>query len=402
MTATERGVALADQSADAETVLAWFRRMREGEPVSHDEKAGVWHVFGYADTVRILADSSATFSSDFSSLVSSQEDVDRFIKGNVLRKDPPQHRKLRTLASKAFTPRVVAELAPRITTITNELLDAVRGSERIELISDLAYPLPVIVIAELLGIPAEDRPMFGRWADGLVGPESQTSFIPNEQRLQAMGVVMREMNSYCLDHIRHRRARPEDDLTSKLVAAEVDGQRLDDEEIVGFVGLLLLAGHVTTTALLGNAVLCLDEHPEAAAALRADPSELPTAIEEVLRYRTPLAPIMRRTTRQVEIGERTIPSGWMVLAWLASANRDERQFPEPDRFDIRREPNAHLSFGHGIHFCLGSPLARLEARIALEIMLSRWSELSVGMGVEFHDARGIFGARRLPLHLRWA
>lgn len=401
MTATEHGVALADQSPDAETVLAWFRRMREGEPASHDEKAGVWHVFRYADAVRILADSSATFSSDFSSLVSSQEDVDRFIKGNVLRKDPPQHRKLRALASKAFTPRVVAELAPRITAITNELLDAVRDSERIELVSDLAYPLPVIVIAELLGIPAEDRPMFGRWADGLVGPESQTSFIPNDQRLQAMAVVMREMNSYCLDHIRRRRARPEDDLTSKLVAAEVDGQRLDDEEIVGFVGLLLLAGHVTTTALLGNAVLCLDEHPEAAAALRADPSGLRTAIEEVLRYRTPLAPIMRRTARQVEVGGHTIPGGRMVLAWLASANRDERQFLVPDRFDIRREPNAHLSFGHGIHFCLGAPLARLEARTALEIMLSRWSELSVGTGVEFHDARGIFGARRLPLHLRW-
>ncbi|MFB7506668.1 cytochrome P450 [Streptomyces broussonetiae] len=401
MTATERGVGLADQSADAETVLAWFRRMRENAPVSHDSEAGVWHVFRHADVERILAD-PGTFSSDFSSLMASQEDVARFIKGNLLRKDPPQHRKLRTLVSKVFTPGMVAQLAPRIEVITDELLDAKAGAEQMELVSDLAYPLPVIVIAELLGIPVEDRPMFGRWADSLVAPESQTSFIPNAERTQAMAVVMREMNAYCLEHIRHRRARPQDDLASRLVAAEVDGQRLDDEEIIGFVGLLLLAGHITTTALLGNVVLCLDEHPDAAAALRADTGGLPGAIEEVLRFRTPLAPSMRRTTRDVQVGEHTVPAGQIVLAWLASANRDERQFSEPDRFDIRRTPNAHLSFGHGIHFCLGAPLARLEVRIAVQKMLTRWSGMSIGEGVEHHDARGIVGAKRLPLHLRWA
>ncbi|MEV7230044.1 cytochrome P450 [Polymorphospora sp. NPDC051019] len=401
MTATERGVGLADQSPDTEAILAWFRRMRTHEPVSHDEEAGVWHVFGYTDAARVL-DDATSFSSDFSPLMPAQEDVDRFIKGNVLRKDPPQHRKLRTLVSKAFTPRTVARLAPRVAAVTDDLLEAMSREPRVEMISELAYPLPVTVIAELLGIPVEDRPLFGRWADGLVGPESQTSFIPNARRLESMAVVMRDMNAYCLDHIRRRRRRPQDDLTSKLIAAEVDGQRLDDEEIVGFVGLLLLAGHITTTVLLGNAILCLHEQPDAAAALRADPGALPTAIEEVLRYRTPLAPAMRRTTRPVRLGDHTVPEGQMVLSWLASANRDERQFPEPDRFDVRREPNAHLSFGHGIHFCVGAPLARLEARIALERMLSRWREFSVGPGVEFHDARGIFGARRIPLYVRWA
>ena len=398
----EPGLGLADQSADPEAILTWFARMRANEPVSYDEQAGVWHIFRHADTSRVLDGSTNTFSSDFSSLMPPQEDVDRFIKGNVLRKDPPQHRKLRTLASWAFTQRTVTEFAPRVTAITAELLDAVRGAEIIELISDLASPLPIVIIAELLGIPVEDRAMFRSWAERLVVPESQTGFIPNAQRLQAMGVVMRQLNAYCLDHIRRRRARPTDDLTSKLVIAEVDGQRLDDEEIVGFVGLLLLAGHITTTALLGNAVLCLGQHLDAAAALRGDPSALPTAIEEVLRYRTPLAPVMRRTRAAVEIGGWTIPAQRMVLAWLASANRDERQFPEPDRFDFRREPNAHLSFGHGIHFCLGARLARLEARIALAAMLGRWREFSVGAGAEFHDARGIFGARRLPLEVRWS
>lgn len=401
MTATEQGTRLADQSADAATMLAWFRRMRESEPVSHDEEAGVWHVFRHADVERVLAD-PGTFSSDFSSFMPAQEDVDRFIKGNLLRKDPPQHRKLRTLVSKAFTPAVVARLAPRIAVIADQLLDAKAGADQLELVADLASPLPVTVIAELLGIPAEDRPMFGRWADSLVAPESQTSFIPNEDRTKAMAVVMREMNAYCLEHIRRRRAAPSQDLVSKLVAAEVDGQRLDDDEIVGFVGLLLLAGHITTTALLTNVVLCLEEFPDVAAALRADPSALPGAIEEVLRFRTPLAPSMRRTTREVRVGEHTVPAGRIVLAWLASANRDERQFTAPDTFDIRRAPNPHLSLGHGIHFCLGAPLARLEARIAVEKMLGRWSGMAVADGVEYHDARGIVGAKKLPLHLRWA
>ncbi|MEV6315545.1 cytochrome P450 [Streptomyces sp. NPDC051776] len=402
MTATERGLGLADQSGDAESTLAWFRHMRETDPVSHDEQAGVWHVFRYADAEQILADPAA-FSSDFSDLTPSQEDVDLFSRGNLIRKDPPDHRKLRTLVGKAFTPRVVARLEPRITEITGELLDAVRGSHRIEVISDLAYPLPIIVITELLGIPAEDRAIFRRWAEALVSPNGGGGgLIPNEQRIHSMAAVMREMNPYCLEHIRSRRARPKDDLISALAAAEVDGQRLADEEMVGFVSLLLLAGHITTTVLLGNSVLCLGEHPEAVAALRADPGRLPTAIEEALRYRAPLAPMTRRTTREVEIGGRTVPAGEIIVTWLSSANRDELMFSDPDRFDFRRKPKPHLSFGHGIHFCVGAPLARLETRIALELMLDRWSEFSAGPDVRFHDARGIFGPKYLPLHVRWA
>ncbi|MEU7600556.1 cytochrome P450 [Streptomyces sp. NPDC040724] len=402
MTAAAHGAGLADQSGDAETVLAWFRRMREEEPVSHDEAAGVWHVFRYADAEQILAD-PVTFSSDFSDLTPSQEDVDLFSRGNLIRKDPPDHRKLRALVGKAFTPRVVARLEPRIAEITAGLLDDVRGSDRIELVSDLAYPLPVIVITELLGIPAEDRKTFRRWAEALVSPDGQTGgLIPNEQRVQSMAAVMREMNPYCLEHIRSRRARPQDDLISALAAAEVDGQRLEDEEMVGFVSLLLLAGHITTTVLLGNAVLSLSEHPEAVRALRADPGGLPTAIEEVLRHRAPLAPMTRRTSKDVRIGGHTVPAGRIVVTWLSSANRDERRFADPDRFDFRRAPNPHLSFGHGIHFCVGAPLARLEARIALEMMLDRWSGFSAGPDVEFHDSRGIFGPKRLPLRVQWA
>ncbi|CAM3838110.1 cytochrome P450 [Nocardiopsis rhodophaea] len=398
---TVNGRGMADLSGDAETVLAWFRRMRAQAPVNYDEGSRAWHVFGYADVARVLSD-PATFSSDFSGLTSAQKDVDLFSRGNIIRKDPPAHRKLRTLVSRAFTPRVVDKLAPRIGALTSELLDAMNGAEEVELVSDLAFPLPVIVITELLGIPAEDRTLFRRWAEALVSSDGQVGLIPNEERVRAMATVMSEMNPYCLEHIRSRRARPRDDLMSELVAAEVDGQRLGDEEMVGFVSLLLLAGHITTTVLLGNSVLCLDEHPDSAATLRSDPSGLPAMIEEVLRHRTPLAPVTRMTTRQVQLGDHTVPAGRMVVTWLASANRDERQFPDPDRFDIRRHPNAHLSFGHGIHFCLGAPLARLEARIALGMIVSRWTEFSVGEGAEFHDPRGIFGPKRLPLHVRWA
>lgn len=401
MAATEHGVGLAEQPGDPESMLAWFRRMAEENPVSHDQGAGVWHVFRHADVSRVLAD-PVVFSSDFSALTSAQADVDLFSRGNILRMDPPRHRKLRTLVSRAFTPRVVEGLAPRIAAVTTELLDAMDGADTVEFVADLAYPLPVIVITELLGIPAEDRATFRRWAEALVSSNGQTGLIPTEERVRSMAAVMREMNPYCLDHIRDRRARAGDDLISALIAAEVDGHRLADEEMVGFVSLLLLAGHITTTMLLGNAILCLDETPGATAAVRADPALLPTAVEEVLRYRTPLAPVTRMTTEEARIGGRAIPAGQVVVTWLAAANRDASRFPDPDRFDIGRNPNPHLSFGHGIHFCVGAPLARLEARIALELMLGRWRGFAVGAGVEFHDPRGILGPRRLPLHLTWA
>src|SRR5262249_54311684 len=224
-----------------------------------------------------------------------QRDFDLFARGNFVRMDPPKHRKLRSLVSQAFTPRMVTGLAPRIAELTAELLDELRGAERFDLVDRLAYPLPVIVIAELLGIPVEDRGIFRQWAETLFSSNQQTSEVRlDEAALKALfaavAPTMREMNGYLLAHIQQRRARRADDLTSALVTAEVDGERLDDQEIVGFVGLLLLAGHVTTTALLGNAVLTLDEHPGTADQLRADPTRIPGAIEEVLRYRSPFPP----------------------------------------------------------------------------------------------------------------
>jgi cytochrome P450 len=207
------------------------------------------------------------------------------------------------------------------------------------------------------------------------------------------------MNEYLLAHIRSRRQQPTDDLIGKLTAAEIDGERLADGEIVGFAGVLLLAGHVTTTALLGNTVLCFDHHPEAAAAVRADRHLLPAAIEEVLRFRSPFPRLARVTTTDTEIGGRTVPAGQLVAAWIAAANRDPARFPEPDRFDIHRTSTGHLAFGHGIHFCIGAPLARLEAKIVLGILLERYHDIGVddAAAIEFHNPWQIISVKRLPV-----
>jgi cytochrome P450 len=213
---------------------------------------------------------------------------------------------------------------------------------------------------------------------------------------------MRDMNTYFLDHIRSRRLHPSDDLTSRLVQAEVDGERLAYEEIVGFVGLLLIAGHITTTATLGNSVVSFQENPDAAAEVRADPPLLPLAIEEVLRLRTPFPRLARFTTTDAEVAGTRIPAGQVVMPWLAAANRDGRVFADPDRFDVHRRPNPHLTFGHGVHFCLGAPLARLEARVALRLLLERYRDIHLAADepVEHRNPWTMVAVTRLPLEVR--
>jgi cytochrome P450 len=393
-------------------LLAWLERARERGQVHRDDRQQCWQVLGHPEASRVLADPAA-FSSDLGDLMPRhEEDMDLFRQGNFLRMDPPRHRRLRGLVSQAFTPRTVAGLAPRIAEVTRGLLDAPAGGDRdhdrdrLDLIDDLAYPLPVMVIAELLGLPTSDRPVFRRWADALFdrGQADPDESLPrlSAERMRRTAPTVREMNSYLLDRVRAARARPADDLTSRLVQAEVDGQRLDDTEIVGFVGLLLIAGHVTTTATLGNTVLCFDEHPDAAAQVRADPTLLPAAIEEVLRVRTPFPRLPRRATTDAEVGEVVIPAGDLVVTWLTAANRDARVFADPDRFEIHRTANPHLTFGHGIHFCLGAPLARLEAKIALGILLERYRDITVAtdVPVEHRDPWMMVSATRLPLDVR--
>jgi cytochrome P450 len=378
------------------TLLPWLREMRDEHPVWRDAY-GIWHVFRYADVHRAISEPQV-FSSDTARVVPAAQ---RFSAGNLLQTDPPRHHTLRRLIGAAFSPKVVTGLAPRIAEVTRELLDATGGAADFDLVPALAYPLPVTVIAELLGLPTSDRELFGSWADRLF---KQDTNDPNDPELaRKIDEATADMLAYLGEHCADRRAHPQDDLISRLAAVEADGERLSDEEVVNFSVVLLLAGHITTTALLGNFVLSVDEHPDVWAQLRADRSLVEPAIEEVLRYRSSFTQVGRATMVETELGGHVIPADVIVTPWLLSANRDEREFTDPDRFDIHRRDKHHLAFGHGIHFCIGQLLARVEARVAVGVLLDRYAEIRLAREapLEFYE-RGIFAARNVPVVVRRA
>ncbi|MBV9354642.1 MAG: cytochrome P450, partial [Chloroflexi bacterium] len=324
--------------------LDWFHTMRQTQPVWRDPSTGYWNVFRYDDAVAVMHDFHT---------YSSQRPGAGMFEGDIINMDPPRHDQLRGIVSQVFTPRAIAQLEPRIRAITEELLAQTEGRSELELIDDLAFPLPVTVIAEMLGVPAADRPLFRQWSDELhrMTDVDMTSEASRDEAVQLMG----RFQNYLRDHVRDRRNRPRNDLLSGLVSAELDGQRLSDDEIVGFATILLIAGHVTTTSALANAMLCLDEHREAQRALRADPAKLPVAIEEVLRYRSPVGRVERMATQDTSLHGNEVTRGEEVHVWLQSANRDSSVFPNADEFIVDRQPNRHLAFATGIHFCLGAP-----------------------------------------------
>jgi cytochrome P450 len=385
--------------------LAYLDGLRERGAVHYDDKIQAWHVLGYQDNLQVLTD-PGTFSSDVAALAPKQEDFDLFKKGNFVRADDPAHRRLRGLVSQAFTPKMIADLEPRITEVTTQLLDdADRLGDEWDLIEELGYPLPFIVIAEMLGLPVTDRAFVRRLADTFfevhnVDPEESLDSL-GESAVNNVAPLLRELNTHLLEFVRTRRKNPGDDLTSKLMQVEVDGNRLDDEETVGFLGLLLLAGHVTATSTIGNTVLALHENPEVWDQLRADPALIPAAVEESMRYRPPFPRLGRQVIKDTEIGGKKIPAGDFVLAWLTAANRDESVFTDPDKFDILRKPNPHLTFGKGMHFCLGAPLARLEVKIAMRLLVERYSDIRVrdDMPVNLRNPWAMIGVNKLPLQV---
>jgi cytochrome P450 len=385
-------------------VYFWMRESwRPPDPVRIDDN-GVVHVYGYAECVEVYSD-PMTYSSNVEALLLGEAaEGESLTEGALSAADPPKHTKLRKIVSRAFTPKMVAGLAPQITKVAHELLDAAEGKERLELIEDFAYPLPVIVIADLLGVPRSDHALFKKWVDQIVAAEGEVSIEDTEARREdatvaaAVGQVP-ELIEYLRGHVAERRRQPRDDLLTKLVEAEIDGDRLSEAAVVIFARELLVAGHLTTSATIGNMVLCLDAHPEQMARLRADPNLAPGVIEETLRFLTPLAGAGRACVADTELAGVKVPKRSLVRLWLGAANRDEREFARPHVFDPDRDPNPHLGFGRGIHFCIGAPLARLESRIGVNILLDRFPRLRTDPdnAVEFRPSEDVLGVTKLPL-----
>ncbi len=370
-----------------------YAEMRQHQPVYYNRERFSWNVFRYDDVQRALSEYE-TFSSQYPRRQNAPG-ANPFAE-SIISTNPPRHRQLRALVTQAFTPRAVDALTPRIRAIVDEHLEAVTPAGRMDVIQDLGYPLPVIVIAELLGIPAQDRAQFKKWSDWIVLGTAGGSEL-NPEMMQSDPV--REMSAYFIKMIESRRAHPGNDLISGLLQANIEGKHLSMIELLGFCGLLLVAGNETTTNLIGNALLALTEHPDAWARLRAQPDLLPGAIEEVLRYRSPVQAMYRFARVDTEVGGQHIPAGAPVIAWIGSANHDENQFPDPERFDAERSPNRHVAFGYGIHYCLGAPLARLEARIALGTMLQRFSTVArlPGSKLERLPSLIVYGLKSLPI-----
>ncbi len=374
------GLQTLEETAES---YAWFAEMRAHQPVFLDERINIWHVFRYEDVLTVLTDYARFSSRAF-------EEMGGFFEGTLIAKDPPDHRKLRNLVNQAFTPRAVARLEGRVTQIAQELLDQVLEKGELDVVADIAFPLPARVIAELLGVPDADWDIFQRWA------RAETS-SPVDRR-EASRTMRQEMWDYFGQLVEERRRAPREDLITALCQAEIDGQHLSQSELLSFCILLLAAGQETTKNLIANAIVCLTDYPEAQERLRREPELMPSAIEEVLRFLSPVWLLFRSTTTEVELAGQRIPANQMILAHTASANRDSAQFPEADRFAIERSPNRHLAFGHGVHYCVGAPLARLEAKVALPMMLQRLGRLERIPTAPILVNRGlVFVIRSLPI-----
>ena len=369
-----------------------YDQMRRSSPVFRAPPPfDMWMIFDYEGVKRALDDHEA-----FSSAIHAPKDWFIFF-------DPPRHSKLRALISRAFTPKVVANLEPRIRQLSREFLDKVIERGEMDLATDYSVPLPMTVIAGMIGIPLSDWPKFKRWSDVILklsytlrGMEADGEAA---NALTGFRAVTAEMDAYLGEMIEQRRAKPTNDLLTRLLEAEVDGQRLAQPEILGFFQLLVVGGQETTTNLINNAILCLVEHPDQLNRLRNARELLPSAIEEVLRYRSPLQMVMRTPRRDLEMHGQTIPAGQLVLLMVGSANRDPKQFPDAERFDIARNPNPHVAFGHGIHSCLGAALARMESRIALSDILDRLNSLELASSEPWEPRKAltVHGPTRLPI-----
>ena len=385
-----------------------FAQMREQDPVLRqpglDGETPIWFITRHDDVAAVLLDDERFVRDPRLAMTPEQVEATRMmppgmemIENHMLNRDGDDHRRLRRLVTKAFTPKRVEQLRPRIQAIADELLDAVEPHGEMDLSADYAFPLPITVIAELLGVPAADHDRFKEWSDAIITPALKPADM--DRFFGQMG----EFVAYLTDFFAHRRAAPTDDLVSALLVARDESDALSEEEVFGTVVLLIVAGHETTVGLIGNAVVNLLENPDQLALLRADPTLIPAAIEEVLRYEGPVERSLNRwAATDVELSGQTIRRGELVIPILTAAGRDPSRFKEADRLDVTREDTRHVGFGRGSHYCLGAPLARLEAEIALETLFRRLPELRLAVPRDQLEWRPTPGFRRVvALPVTW-
>lgn len=382
----------------------FYARLRAEAPVCRvrlPDKQEAWLITRYDDVLALLKD--RRFAKDRRNALTPEQLTRQPwippmlvpLTRNMLDLDEPDHGRLRGLVHKAFTPRRIELMSARIQVLSDTLLDKAESRGKLDLISDYALPLPVAVIADLLGVPVGDRMKFARWSNTMLkNTASAWNMVLSIPDVLAFLRYIRWL-------VRLRRANPQDDLISELVLAEEAGDHLSEDELLAMVAILLIAGHETTVNLIGSGTLALLQHPPQAKQLRANPVQIKLAVEELLRYTSPVDMATERYAREdVEIAGVTIPRGTLVFGVLGSANRDERQFTNPDTLEIARDPNQHLAFGQGIHYCVGAPLARMEGQIAINTLLRRFPDLRLAQVPErLQWRRGLVlrGLESLPL-----
>ena len=387
-----------------------YRRLREEAPVFWSEAWGAWLMTRLDDVTVCLRDHDR-FSSrgrlvelidalPEAARADAQPLREHFSTSGLIHSDPPDHTRMRSLISRAFSPRMMAALEPRIRQIVGQLLDRIEPGEPFDVMAALAYPLPAIVIAELLGARPGDRDRFRSWSDGIVAFQGQGRAIPEAVPISARSVA--EMRAYIGELVAERRTARHEDLLANLVAAEEEGDRLTLDEIYSTCVTFLIGGHETTTSLIANGLHSLLRHPDQLAALRANGDLMAGAIEECLRFESPIQRTFRRVEADTEFEGHHMRKDQIIVQLLGAANRDAAHFEQAETFDISRRPNRHIAFGSGVHFCIGAPLARLEARVALRALLERWPRLELATGqVEWQTEKALFRCvRSLPVRDR--
>jgi cytochrome P450 len=375
-----------------------YHRLRDEDPVHHSP-LDFWVLTRYEDVAAVLRD-PRFIKEPLVSMVAARfgVTVPPGVGLSMLDRDPPDHTRLRSLVSKAFTPRVVEGLRPRIQKMVDDLITRAQAVGTMDLIEEFAYPIPVSVICEMLGVPVEDHERFKGWSLDIARGLDSVWLPPESEIPKRSGAARHAIGDYMRGLIAARRASPRGDLLSALIAAEEAGDKLSEDELIATCILLLIAGHETTVNLIGNGTLALLRHPEELRRLRETPGMIPSAVEELLRYDGPVQRTARITSTEVTIGGRTIPKGEMVMPFIGAADRDPAQFPEPDRLDLGRADNRHIAFGWGIHFCLGAPLARVEGQIAIDTLVRRLPRLTlVDDEPEYRQSLTLRGLKALPV-----